>query len=146
MDQQRTDEAMTACAELSRTTAAVVNAVDRGLGMVHGLGFTDLMLLRALDGPGGASMRRVDLARRLGLSASAVTRALLPLEKIGLVAREPDPRDARASRAVLTDTGRQRLREAEDTFGDRASSLLDRLSPEDVAELTRLLQLIAPPT
>lgn len=137
--------AMTACTELSRSTAAVVGAVDAAVGMVHGLGFTDLMLLRALGGPDGGSLRRIDLARQLGLSASAVTRALLPLEKVGLVAREPDPRDARASRAVLTEVGRERLAEADETFGAKAATLLGRLSPEEVAELVRLLRLIVPP-
>ncbi len=137
--------AMTACAALSRTTSAVVTAVDGGVGMVHGLGFTDLMLLRALADPDGGSLRRIDLARRLGLSASAVTRALLPLEKVGLVAREPDPRDARASRAVLTEVGRERLAEATETFGDKAATLLARLSAAEVEELVRLLRLIAPP-
>lgn len=33
----------------------------------------------------------------MGLTASGVTRTLLPLEKIGLVGRESDPRDARSA-------------------------------------------------
>ena len=57
-------------------------------------------------------MRRVDLAERLGLTASAVTRALIPLEKIGLVSRKSDPVDARVGYAMLTAVGRRLLREA----------------------------------
>ena len=54
--------------------------------------------------PGGR-LRRVDLAERQGLTASGVTRSLLPLEKTGLVGRQPDPRDARVGYAVITAAG-----------------------------------------
>ena len=61
--------------------------------------------------PGGR-LRRVDLATELGLTGSAVTRALIPLEKIGFVTREPDPRDARVGYAVLSRSGQRVVREA----------------------------------
>jgi DNA-binding MarR family transcriptional regulator len=51
-------------------------------------------------------LRRVDLAAAVGLSPSGVTRALAPLERRGLVARQPNPRDARVAFASLTDAGR----------------------------------------
>jgi DNA-binding MarR family transcriptional regulator len=68
-------------------------------------------------------MRRVDLAQALGLSASGVTRGLIPLERIGLVVREPDPRDARVAYAALTPTGRERLDEMEQTAGEVADDV-----------------------
>ena len=43
----------------------------------------------------------------MGLTASGVTRTLLPLEKIGLVGRESDPRDARVGYATLTPAGQE---------------------------------------
>ena len=49
----------------------------------------------------------MDLAERLGLTASGVTRSLIPLEKLGLVARQPDPRDARVGYATVTAPGRE---------------------------------------
>jgi len=58
-----------------------------------------------LDRLGVVGQRRVDLAERLGLTASGVTRSLLPLEKIGLVTRQSDPRDARVGYALITPTG-----------------------------------------
>ncbi|UUZ55216.1 MarR family transcriptional regulator [Massilia sp. H-1] len=54
--------------------------------------------------PPGGRIRRVDLAERVSLTASGVTRTLLPLEKIGLVTRQSDPRDARVGFAVITPT------------------------------------------
>ena len=65
-------------------------------------------------------LRRVDLAERLAMSASSVTRLLAPLEKLGLVTREKHARDARVAFAALTPAGVQRVEEAETTL-DRAS-------------------------
>ena len=67
--------------------------------------FSDFMVLNNLQRAPGARLRRVDLAERMGLTASGVTRTLLPLEKLGLVARPADPRDARIGYATLTDAG-----------------------------------------
>ena len=53
------------------------------------------------DGP----MRLGALGRRLGIRPSTLTRNLTRLEERGLVARETDSEDARASRAVLTQAG-----------------------------------------
>lgn len=104
-------EALEVSLRLVRSQAALVRRFDSRLSGLHGVSFADLMVLLQLgDAPGGR-MRRVDLAAALGLSASGVTRGLVPLERIGLVLREPDPRDARVAYAALTDTGRQRLAE-----------------------------------
>lgn len=57
-------------------------------------------------------MRRVDLADKIGFTASGVTRMLIPLEKIGLVQREAYERDARVSYVGLTDIGKQVFEES----------------------------------
>jgi DNA-binding MarR family transcriptional regulator len=104
-------QALEVSLRLARTQAALVRRFDSTLSGLHGVSFADLMVLLQLgDAPGGR-MRRVDLAQALGLSASGVTRGLIPLERIGLVVREPDPRDARVAYAALTATGRTRLAE-----------------------------------
>ena len=72
---------------------------------MHGLSFSDYQLLLNLQRAPGGRLRRVDLADKLGLTASGVTRSLLPLEKIGLVGRQSDPRDARVGYAIITPTG-----------------------------------------
>ena len=48
----------------------------------------------------------------MGLTASAVTKSLIPLERIGLVSRQREPRDARVGYASLTATGAQPLANA----------------------------------
>ncbi|MER5398101.1 MarR family transcriptional regulator [Streptomyces sp. NPDC002599] len=113
---------------LVRAQATLVKRFDASLGGLHGVSLADFtMLLRLSEAPGDR-MRRVDLAEALGLTASGVTRGLVPLERIGLVRRDPDARDARVAYAALTETGRERLAEmlvtaervAEEVFAEPA--------------------------
>jgi DNA-binding MarR family transcriptional regulator len=113
-----------ACLRLARAQALMVKRFDNQLGRLHGLSFADFLLLQQLGSAPGGRMRRVDLAAALGLTASGVTRSLGPLERIGLVEREPDPRDARVAYAALTDAGRERLQHAEKAAGQLAATLL----------------------
>lgn len=93
------------CLRLTRAWAVLTRRLDNRLSSVHGLSFSDFLVLHSLARADGGRLRRIDLAERMGLTASGVTRTLLPLEKIGLVGREPDPRDARVGYAVLTPAG-----------------------------------------
>ena len=49
--------------------------------------------------------RSGDIACALGVSASAVSRAVATVEALGYIARQPDPVDARASLLSLTPAG-----------------------------------------
>jgi DNA-binding MarR family transcriptional regulator len=95
------------CLRLTRAYAVLTRRLDSKLSSVHGLSFSDFMVLHSLSRAEGSRLRRIDLAERMGLTASGVTRTLLPLEKIGLVARESDPRDARVGYATLTPAGQE---------------------------------------
>ena len=97
------------CLRLARAQATLTRRLDSALSSLHGLSFGDFMILYHLDRAPGRRLRRVDLAERLGLTASGVTRSLLPLEKLGWVIRQPDLRDARIGYASLTDSGHQLL-------------------------------------
>ncbi|MCW1963989.1 MarR family winged helix-turn-helix transcriptional regulator [Chryseobacterium viscerum] len=79
---------------------------------VHGLGFNDFVILYILNSSSESKMRRIDLAEKTGLTASGVTRLLNPLEKIGLIARETNERDARVSYVVITSNGKKIFEEA----------------------------------
>lgn len=106
------DGAVDVCVRLSRAFADITRYVDARLSNIHGISFGDFMILYHLKQAHGQRLRRMDLAEQMGLSASAVTRALLPLEKIGMVGRESDPRDARVGFATLTKAGARVLEEA----------------------------------
>ena len=84
------------CLRLARAYAVLTRLLDNALGNLHGLSFSDFMVLYHLDRAPGTRLRRVDLAERLGLTASGVTLTLLTLEKLGLVVRQPDPRDRKS--------------------------------------------------
>jgi DNA-binding MarR family transcriptional regulator len=85
-----------------------------------------------------APQRPGELANRLGVEASHVTRTVQHLEKSGHVVRIPDPDDRRAQRIQLTDAGRDaiaRIREA----GARGMQLaLDGWSAEELHQLATL--------
>jgi DNA-binding MarR family transcriptional regulator len=102
-----TSKALDFCLKLGRAQAALVRRFDSSLGGWHGVGLGDFMIMYHLSEAPGGRLRRVDLAERLGLTVSGATRALLPMEKIGLVSRESDSRDARVAYAVLTPAGHE---------------------------------------
>jgi DNA-binding MarR family transcriptional regulator len=128
---------------LARAQATLVRRLDQVLGGYHGISFSDFMLLHYLSRAPGGRLRRVDLAERQGLTASGVTRTLLPLEKIGLVERQQDPRDARVAYAAITDTGRELLNNAVTVADQISKDLLRSCPPSQFGDLSNALALIA---
>ena len=129
------------CLLLARADAAVRRRLD-----VQGLALNDLAVLRHLLEAPDRTLRRVELADRLGLTPSGVTRLLAPLEKLGYVTRQSDPNDARLALVMLTDAGVERTGEALAVAEERADTLLEHaLSSEEQASLARLLGRLAPP-
>ncbi|MGW3206688.1 MarR family winged helix-turn-helix transcriptional regulator [Streptomyces sp. NPDC001135] len=134
-------DTLDAALRLVRAQAALVRRFDSRLSGLHGVSLADFTLLLRLGQAPGGRMRRVDLAEALGLTASGVTRGLAPLERIGLVTREADARDARVAYASLTTTGRRRLREMRVTAEETATEIFTApaWSAEDIARLSSLL-------
>ena len=94
---------------LARIQAGMARRFDSRLG--GGLGFNDLVILYHLSQAEDEKLRRVDLAEKVGLTASGITRLLAPMEKIGLVSRQRDDNDARVSYVLLAPGGRRLLAE-----------------------------------
>jgi DNA-binding MarR family transcriptional regulator len=87
----------------------------------------------------GDSLRVTDLAEVLGVDAPTVTRKVQQLERDGLVTRQSDPDDGRASRIRLTPAGRrtiERVRRARRAWLDR---LLRSWDDDDLSDLADLL-------
>lgn len=137
------ETALDFCLRLARAQAEVGRRLDTALGGVHGISFGDFQLLFHLQRAPEGRLRRVDLAERLGLTASGVTRSLLPLEKIGLVNRQPDPRDARVGYAVITRAGKALLKDATATAQMASAELLRDAVPEEVEALAAVLGQVA---
>lgn len=105
----------------------------------HGIGFSDFALLYLLYQTPDGKMRRIDLAEQTGLTASAVTRMLAPLEKIGLVGREANERDARVTYAVLTETGKTVLEDALVTANATARDIISNDKAKSLKPLADIL-------
>ena len=131
------------CLRLARAQAVLVRRFDSMLGNLHGLSFGDYQLLFHLQRAPGGRLRRIDLAERLALTASGITRSLIPLEKIGLVARQADARDARVGYAVITAAGQALLSDADATAQALGQELLGSASAQQLAPLSMLLGAIA---
>jgi DNA-binding MarR family transcriptional regulator len=121
---------------MSRAHAIVSRAFDRGLP--GGLGLNDFIILYHLSNAADERMRRTDLAEKLGLTQSGVTRMLLPMEKIGLVKREESEFDGRVSFVKLASGGKRLLSEAMESAELRAEELLGK-NVRKTEELTALL-------
>jgi DNA-binding MarR family transcriptional regulator len=134
------ETSLAAILRLLRAQSFVESRIDPGFGAVHGLALREFMFLVQLDQAPANRLRRVDLAARLNVSQSTVTRLALPLEKLGFVKREADPRDARVGYVVLTKAGRQRVAEARATLERSAAGIFrDRWSDKEIATLASLL-------
>lgn len=111
--------------------------VDNHLS-IHGLSFTEYMIMTQLINAPAMTMRRIELAESVGITASGVTRLLAPMEKIGIIQKEANPRDARVSLVKLSDAGQKLYKDASKTYGECAKSLLSPLSENQLANLSEL--------
>nr|WP_079042080.1 MarR family transcriptional regulator [Streptomyces aureus] len=83
--------------------------------------------------------RATELAGYFGVGKATMSRQLRALEDLGLVARDPDPADGRASLVRLTEEGRDRFRHVRDARRERYVRKLADWDRAEVAELARLL-------
>ena len=126
---------------LSSLYTKVFKQVDRRLSM-HGITFSEFFVMQQLSTNPENTMRRIDLAECVGMSASGITRALAPMEKLGLVQKEKNPRDARVSLVRLTESGERVLNEAMATVEGSADMLLGQLGNHEIQAFLTLVQEI----
>jgi DNA-binding MarR family transcriptional regulator len=123
-----------------RAHAAITRELSAQLQREHGLTLNDYEVLLHLSHADGAMMRRVDLADRILLTASGITRLLEGLERAEFVRKETCLSDARVSYAKLTDEGALKLREAAVTHLRGIDELFtSRYSVSELATLAELL-------
>ena len=123
-----------------RLHARVLRRLEADLVAEHGLPLASYDVLVQLVEAPGHRLRMTELADRVLLSRSGLTRLVDRLEREGLVVREACSSDARGLFAVLTDRGYERLRAASPTHLRGIDDyLLGRLDRDDLACLGRLL-------
>jgi DNA-binding MarR family transcriptional regulator len=132
--------AVRAWTRLLRAHATTTRLVNARLQAEHGLTINDYEALQMLSCAEDHRMRRVDLARRLVLTPSGVTRLLEGLERAGLVERTACPVDLRVAYAQLTDAGLAKLGEISCGHeGSIRAVFEDHLSPEEIEQLAEVL-------
>jgi DNA-binding MarR family transcriptional regulator len=125
---------------LLRAHAALTRELSADLVNQHGLTINDYEVLLHLARSEDRRLRRVDLAERLILTASGITRLLDGLERAGWVEKARCASDGRVAYAVLTEAGLNKLREASDTHvGGICSAFEARYSEQELAVLGELL-------
>jgi DNA-binding MarR family transcriptional regulator len=125
---------------LIRAHAAATRRFNADLVSGHGLTLNDYEVLLHLAREPERRLRRVDLAKRVLLTPSGITRLLEGLERCGYVERASCASDARVTYALLTDEGYSKLREASSTHVDGIRShFAGRFSPKELETLAELL-------
>ncbi len=112
--------------------------LDLSLSM-HGINFTEFTVMYNLYMAQNKKLSRSSLAEKVGLTASGITRVLLPMDKNHLVTKESNPRDARQSLVVITDVGIEVLQNAQITVEHSADVILSLLDQDELSLLINLL-------
>lgn len=136
----RHDPRLRAWAAFLGAHARIVRSLERELAEEQGMALTDYDVLVQLAGADPHRLRMSELADRLLLSRSGVTRLVDRLVAEGLVERVTCDDDRRGQWASLTDAGYARLRRATPThLRGVADHFLDRLTDDELATLERAL-------
>jgi DNA-binding MarR family transcriptional regulator len=122
---QEIPAAVRAWTRLLRAYASTTRQLSVQLQDEHGLTLNDYEALYVLSRAEGRRMKRVDLARRLLLTPSGVTRLLEGLERARLVERAACDSDLRVTYAQLTDAGAAKVQEASCGHEGSIQALLD---------------------
>ncbi len=135
-----TNGSFSAVINLLRGCAHLEELFANELAAVHGLALKEVLLLMHLERAPRVRLSRVDLAKRLHVSPSTVTRMTIPLEKVGIVGRESNDRDARLAYVVLTDSGRKLVSAARATLERMSVEVFrDRWTKQEITSLADLL-------
>lgn len=131
-------QSMLLCLQIPLLQSRISKPIDNTLSL-HGIGFTEFQVMYYLSQAQDLTLRRIELANAIGLSASGVTRLLLPMEKNRLVTKERNARDARVSLVKLTKTGIKILEDAMHSFSEITESLVQGLDKKEISQLLKLI-------
>ena len=121
----------------------VVPKLDRELVTAQGLSLNQFEVLTRLRRAGKRGLRMSDLASRVVLSPSGVTRAVDQLERKGLVERCVFEGDKRGYLATLTAEGRDLLRQATGAHVQGVREhFLEHLSRTEIEHLATALEAV----
>ncbi len=124
------------CLRLRKASRRVTQIYDQALD-AHGLTVTQYGLLGYLKALDGIALG--ELAERLVMDPTTLTRTLRPMEKQGWVASTPDKDDARTRRVHITATGLATYRSAEPAWRKAQEKIATALGESDHKALARTI-------
>ncbi|ROO85318.1 MarR family transcriptional regulator [Actinocorallia herbida] len=129
--------------DMVRVITTLPASLDAQLAQDAGLSFFEYHVLSMLSELPDRTLRMSRLAQLTSSSLSRLSNVVKRLEARGLVRREPDPDDRRATRAVITDEGVRLIEEAAPAHVAHVRELLiDALSPAQLAQLHEAQQRV----
>src|SRR5215218_7467306 len=130
---------------LLRVHSAVAKRLDAQLESEHELPLSSYEVLINLQAAPGRRLRMAELADRVLLSRSGMTRLVDRLERDGLLVRDVCASDARGCFAVLTDAGDELLARARTTHLDGVhQAFLSHLAEDDLRQLAGVWERVLP--
>lgn len=124
---------------------ALQGRISKRLGMslaIHGVSLSEFHVLHELANAPEKTLNRASLAQSVNLSASGVTRLLNPLEKLHLVEKQKNARDARVSLVHLTAVGLETYQNAKVTYGQTAETMLAGFDSTELDAVTPVLDKV----
>ena len=128
--------------DVDRLTTVIedFNTIFIRLPSVRRLNFSALSVLHTLGRRG--PLRLTDLLATEQLKQPALTSLVAKLEQDGLLQRQPDPADGRASLLSLTRTGRELVRSRHANRVEKLAALVARLTPDERAVLAGSIDVL----
>ena len=130
--------------DLVRLEILLWDRIDARLKHEHALPLAFFETLYMISRSAGTSLRIGDLAQRLRITVGGTSKLADRIQTAGLIRREPDLADRRASRVTLTRAGRHKLAAAVQTYDADLAATLDAALSDTEQQLmhelvTRLL-------
>lgn len=122
---------------------SVESQVAKDLQREHGLALTEYRALQLLATAPDSELRMQELANKLGLNQSSVTRLVERMERNGYTIRDVCPNDKRGVYTVITKRGRQIQSEAGKDYDNYLNSALDEAyNQQENAEIVTCLRQV----
>lgn len=127
--------------DLVRLELLLWNRVDARLRAEHDLPLAYFWPLFVVGRSRHARLRVGELSDALGLTVGGTSKIVDRIVRVGLLQREADPRDRRASIVVITPAGEERLNAASVTYAAEMATVLDAaLSPSEQEQMHNLMR------
>ncbi len=124
---------------IAKMYAILSKSLDSKLG---GIWFNDFIVLYYLSKAPEKKLKRIELAEKVWLTASGVTRLLLPMEKIWLIKKESNPNDARISYVILASGWENLLHEALERIEIFSQDVIWEIKDEEIQITNKIISEI----